>query len=766
MEDERNLNASFSRKPFKTQSYTHQAPTETYYFNIKKKIKAGNNISSSNLDDVDSHLLERTHGTLPAPNPRADSKLRKLKRNVYSTDEKEKILKGHLYGQRGRENILSTGDRKQTKKSTATLKEWSTRIFVDLAENWPNLHFQIEVKDIDCDDGDGTVTAPLHSALNSSSLFDTHTPNIRGVKSQGQKGETEELLIQFDTDIQILPPEKALSRYCDQRNSTLLHIHNNHISSNLFQFVFAHLIIKFDRYMAHLASHGSAAEFGLQRNCDRWGILEKGYIETPFPVRKSHEVMLRVVEFPVKRIETSYNVITEKNQTGSMNEINLQSNNISGSSSPYRQDKGISIINRSQSDDTYVRDSSVLPVPLKLTDKWDPQRDITTGEIEDRAALRVLLYRAFDLTEDFSKHITEAITKVRGEFPSLGSYDRQDMLDRESTSARLPQSARSNNGMKESARGLLGRNGDSARGGFGVPTMHTVLLTNSVKVVCVVTDAIPEGSSSAIPTVTSYDINGRPYMHSIGHPEIACHNLSSTSANIATHQEFNKSGFTHNYEEGSSALELFESLGKSFTASFKSPSSLDGIQVGHSGQGGNRIRKEFRIVVTVTGKWASAANPASSKDLATSPISTRNYQSPCTPLSPHVTVQPIRNTEVASDLFPISYEHKKRSNDSFDVSCSEVNVPTPDLFPARLISLRTLLKSSKNFTYIEQGKNNLHSHKEKLKEKARLNIKASEELKKLDYRSTSSSAVRKKVEIVFSLTDLIDTVQLTERVRC
>ena len=519
--------------------------------------------------------------------------------------------------------------------------------------------------------------------------------------------------------------------------------------------------------MAHLASHGSAAEFGLQRNCDRWGILEKGYIETPLPVKKSHEVMLRIVEFPVKRIETSYNVITEKSQAGSMNEINLQSNNISGSNSPYMQDKGISIINKSQSDDTYVKVSSLLPVPLKLSDKPDPQRDITTEEIEDRVALRVLLYRAFDLSEDFSKYITEAITKVRGDFPSLGNYDRQDMMDRESTSARLPQSARSNNGMKESARGLLGRNGDSARGGFGVPTMHTVLLTNSVKVVCVVTDAVPESSSSTIPTVTSYDINGRPYMQSIGQPEIACLHSSSSSTDIAIHQELNKSGFSLNYEEGSSALELFESLGKSFTASLKSSSSLDGIQLGHSSQGGNRIRKEFRIVVTVTGKWVSAANPVSSKDLATSPISTRNYQSPLvTPLSPHVTVQPIRNTEVASDLFPTSYEQKKRSNDSFDVSCSEINVPIPDLCPAPLISLRTLLKSSKNFTYIEQGKNNLHSHKEKLKEKARLDIIASKELKKQDYRSTSSSAVRKKVEIIFSLSDLTDTVQLTERVRC
>lgn len=235
MEDERNLNASFSRKPFKTQSYTHQAPTETYYFNIKKKITAGNNISSSNLDDIDSHLLERTHGASPVPDPKADSKLRKLRRNVYSTDEKEKILKGHLHGQRGIENISSTGDRKQIKKSTAMLKEWSTRIFVDLAENWPNLHFQIKVKDIDCDDGDGTVTAPLHSALNSSSSFDTHKSNIKGVKSQGHRGgEADELLIQFDTDIQILPPEKALSRYCGQRNSTLLHIHYNHISSYLF----------------------------------------------------------------------------------------------------------------------------------------------------------------------------------------------------------------------------------------------------------------------------------------------------------------------------------------------------------------------------------------------------------------------------------------------------------------------------------------------------------------------------------------------------
>ena len=70
--------------------------------------------------------------------------------------------------------------------------------------------------------------------------------------------------------------------------------------------------------MAYLASHGPAAEFGLQRNCDRWGVLERGIIAAPLPVKKNHEVMLRVVEFPVRRTETSHDLVAEKENTGSM----------------------------------------------------------------------------------------------------------------------------------------------------------------------------------------------------------------------------------------------------------------------------------------------------------------------------------------------------------------------------------------------------------------------------------------------------------------
>lgn len=212
MENERNLIASFSRKPFKTLSYTRQAPSETYNFNIMKRVKAENNIGSSGLDDNDSRLLESTYGTSFVPDLNrsiVDFRLRKVRHNVYSTDEKEKILKRQLHGQSG--NISSIGERKQVKKSAAMLREWSSRIFVHLAENWPNLHFQIKLKVIDCDGGDGTLTAPHHTAQDSPSSSHFNKTKIKEVKSQREETD-EELLIQFDTDIQMLPPEKALSR--------------------------------------------------------------------------------------------------------------------------------------------------------------------------------------------------------------------------------------------------------------------------------------------------------------------------------------------------------------------------------------------------------------------------------------------------------------------------------------------------------------------------------------------------------------------------
>jgi hypothetical protein len=475
--------------------------------------------------------------------------------------------------------------------------------------------------------------------------------------------------------------------------------------------------------MAYLASHGPAAEFGLQRNCDRWGVLERGVIAAPLPVKKNHEVMLRVVEFPVRRTETSHDMVAERDIT--------------------------------QSDDSSVKDSSIPLVSLMLPDRLEPLKDVTTEEIEDRTALSVLLYRAFDLSDDFSKQITGAIAKSKLDILPSGSSDRQDISDRESASARLPQSARSNNGMKESARGLLGRTGDSARGGFGAPTMHTVMLPSAVKVVCVITDVPPQNTSSIIPTVTSYDINGRPSVQSIEQPEVVCLSSSSGNSAHAVHNDLSNAGFYLSFEEGSSAFELFEALGKALNASIQPSSSTASLRDREASQGGNRVSTEFRIVVTVTGKYVSATVPAPSK----------GELSPFTPSSPYGTVQPVRSSEIVPASIPTRYEDRQRNNDSFDAPSCDCTVKSPDIPPVPLISLRTLLKSSKGFTFIEPGKNNILSHKENLKEKARLNMIASEEQRKQDYRSTISSAMRKKVEILFSLTDVTDTVQLIERVR-
>jgi hypothetical protein len=240
LENERNLNASFSRKPFKALSYTRQAPSETYNFNIKKKIKAENNRGSSSLDDNDSRLLESTYSTSFVPDlnrSTVDSKLRKVRRNVYSTDEKENILRRHLHSQSV--NILPIGERKQVKKSTALLREWSSRIFAHLADNWPNLHFQIKLKDSDCGSCEGTITAPHHTAENGPSTSDSTKTKMKETNSQ-REGTEEELLIQFDTDIQMLPPEKALSRCVAQKMPTLLHIGRMH--SLLYFYIFVRIL--------------------------------------------------------------------------------------------------------------------------------------------------------------------------------------------------------------------------------------------------------------------------------------------------------------------------------------------------------------------------------------------------------------------------------------------------------------------------------------------------------------------------------------------
>jgi hypothetical protein len=57
--------------------------------------------------------------------------------------------------------------------------------------------------------------------------------------------------------------------------------------------------------MGFLATHGMAAEFGLRRRCDRWGVLEKGLVKATAPVLVENSLVIKMEEYMVKKIEIS-----------------------------------------------------------------------------------------------------------------------------------------------------------------------------------------------------------------------------------------------------------------------------------------------------------------------------------------------------------------------------------------------------------------------------------------------------------------------------
>ena len=150
-----------------------------------------------------------------------DLKLGQLVRNEYEIQEKEKFLSGHFCYQNS--NISVGGDRIQLRKSAAVMREWSKKLFSDLSADWPNLKFKIMLQNtmengkvdgngIDLLTGKKIEEENIHtiSAAADNRRVD---PSTRGRRND--EG-ADELLIQFETDSQNLPPEGALNRlFCD-----------------------------------------------------------------------------------------------------------------------------------------------------------------------------------------------------------------------------------------------------------------------------------------------------------------------------------------------------------------------------------------------------------------------------------------------------------------------------------------------------------------------------------------------------------------------
>lgn len=145
-----------------------------------------------------------------------DLKLGQLVRNEYSAQEKEKMLAGHFFNQSG--NVSISGDRIHMKKSTSTMKDWSRKLHYEIAESWSHLRFKIMLQNIvrNTAESDLSNLSSTQSSCNitsSPSGNDYQESRHHSSTSKSIEQGNEELLIQFETDSQSLPPEGALNRY-------------------------------------------------------------------------------------------------------------------------------------------------------------------------------------------------------------------------------------------------------------------------------------------------------------------------------------------------------------------------------------------------------------------------------------------------------------------------------------------------------------------------------------------------------------------------
>lgn len=157
-------------------------------------------------------------------------KLGQLVRNEYETQEKEKFLAGHFCCQSS--NASSRGDRIQIRKSASIMKEWARKIYSELSVDWPYLKFKVmlqnTVENNDNRNRTKIVDADIISFMTSKEdvrkkILNTFSTYGRADPTRAMRRSDEgadELLIQFETDSQNLPPEGALNRLCDRRSGT------------------------------------------------------------------------------------------------------------------------------------------------------------------------------------------------------------------------------------------------------------------------------------------------------------------------------------------------------------------------------------------------------------------------------------------------------------------------------------------------------------------------------------------------------------------
>jgi hypothetical protein len=547
--------------------------------------------------------------------------------------------------------------------------------------------------------------------------------------------------------------------------------------------------------MSHLATHGAAADYGLQRRCDRWGVLEKGLVRADPPIRSELVVLMRMEEYCVIRTETSCcreggGEGTVSSAEDAMNvthdsTADHSSDGISGcrGSSPIRYAANYSLHKEGSSLSTTA---NVLECNGIVSGESEVPREVSISDTEDKRCLRAILFRSVLMSEDFSTYVSRAVTKAKVD-PLLGNFVEPSDLVTGSTSDRLPHSGRST-GMKESARGFI----SSSRAALSVAAAASIMLGTSIKIKCESEDVELPFESEDVenhiksPSPTTYDFNGRPTVQSFldtsSTASTRC--LSKESMSKQGADKANKRTFSIEVEEGSSASELLESVAKGLGSALQIPSKKqneewEAVSASHSipstpaSKPCADVRRDFKIVITVTGKWSPIGPPQA-------PRKGSELRMACTgpgsgagtaPVSMSVPGPHIRGNTEESTVDPANDEEEEDDDGDDDVQAvSQSRSTVPELGGERSVagtpmSVRGLLRKAREFSVTDQGRGYLNSHREKMKEKAVATQAAAEKLKKLDERKSVAKAKRRKLVLLFSVKSNDDVNLLCDRVR-
>jgi hypothetical protein len=229
--------------------------------------------------------------------------------------------------------------------------------------------------------------------------------------------------------------------------------------------------------------------------------------------------------------------------------------------------------------------------------------------------------------------------------------------------------------------------------------------------------------------------------------------------------------FSTEFEEGCSASEHLESVAKGLGSALLVPSrkqneDWEGVDGPLSDlKPCAEVRRDFKVVITVTGKRSPIGPPQAPRKGSESRMTDTGTGTGSGAASVFVSGPHTKGNTEESTVDPANDE------DDDDVSTVPQSRPSVlELGGERVVagapmSVRSLLRKTREFSVTDQGRSYLNSHREKMKVKAVAFQVAAEKVKRLDERKSITKAKRRKLVLLFSVKSNDDVNLLCDRVR-